>query len=372
MDGREILKRYLEQRRELGESEFVLDNMSVDEALKALGASAAPSSAPAAGRRDAGSSSTAQPPAPVEAIVPNAARQAAEQAASSGDWREALRAVGAPKPESAPAKKDAVAANAAAAPAPSPPSAPSVVSASSDSGATSGDDQPPREKIPRLEMPSPVAGSVGHGMGVPGIVIGSPMRDLLPGPLSHLETLDAIAAAAASCTACGLYAGAKNAVPGEGSPAARFVCVGEAPGATEDELGRPFVGASGQLLTKILDAIKLAREDVFICNVLKHRPPGNRNPSQDEIKACSPFLLRQLEILQPRVILALGTFAAQTLLQTSTPIGKLRGQVHHYFGVPLIVTYHPAALLRNPSWKRPTWEDVQLARRIFDNAARDA
>ena len=161
-------------------------------------------------------------------------------------------------------------------------------------------------------------------------------------------------------------------MPGEGNPHAGFVCVGEAPGATEDETGRPFVGAAGQLLTKILAAINLAREDVFICNVLKHRPPGNRNPAPDEIKACSPYLLRQLELLQPRVILALGTFASQTLLQTTQPIGKLRGQVHRYYGVPLIVTYHPAALLRNPSWKRPTWEDVQLARRVFDSAASGA
>lgn len=366
MDGREILRRYLEQRRELGESEFVLDNMSVDEALKALGVSAAPPSGPVVARRDAGPSASTPLNAPTEPSAPNAARQAAEQAASSGDWREALIAVGAPKPESAPVKKDVVAVSSTAAT--SHPAGP----VRHDADDAPPDAQPPREKIPRLEMPSPVAGALGHGMGVPGIVVGSPMRDLLPGPLAHLETLDAIAAAAAKCTACELYAGAKNAVPGEGSPSARFVCVGEAPGATEDELGRPFVGASGQLLTKILDAVKFAREDVFICNVLKHRPPGNRNPTLDEIKACSPFLLRQLEILQPRVILALGTFAAQTLLQTSTPIGKLRGQVHHYFGVPLIVTYHPAALLRNPSWKRPTWEDVQLARRIFDNAARDA
>ena len=142
-----------------------------------------------------------------------------------------------------------------------------------------------------------------------------------------------------------------------------------APGANEDETGRPFVGQAGQLLTKILEAIQFRREDVFICNVLKHRPPGNRNPTPEEITACSPFLLRQLAILQPRVILALGTFAAQTLLQTKEPIGRLRGQIHRYHGVPLIVTYPPAALLRNPNWKRPTWEDVQLARRIFDNAA---
>jgi DNA polymerase len=150
------------------------------------------------------------------------------------------------------------------------------------------------------------------------------------------------------------------------------MCVGEAPGASEDELGRPFVGAAGQLLTKILAAVNLAREAVYICNVLKHRPPGNRNPAPDEVTACSPYLVRQIEIVKPKVIIAWGTFAAQTLLDTKTSIGKLRGQVHTYYGVPLIVTYHPAALLRNPAWKRPTWEDVQLARRILDSSSAGA
>jgi uracil-DNA glycosylase family 4 len=122
------------------------------------------------------------------------------------------------------------------------------------------------------------------------------------------------------------------------------------------------------LLTKILAAIDLPREAVFICNVLKHRPPGNRNPRPEEITACTPYLVRQIELIRPKVILALGTFAAQTLLETKLSIGKLRGQIHRYYGVPLIVTYHPAALLRNPAWKRPTWEDVQLAQRILDTA----
>jgi len=144
--------------------------------------------------------------------------------------------------------------------------------------------------------------------------------------------------------------------------------VGEAPGENEDKQGLAFVGQAGQLLTKILEAIGLSRDDVFIANVLKHRPPGNRNPLPEEVVACSPYLVRQIELVRPKVILALGTFAAQTLLDTKLTIGKLRGQVHRYYGVPLVVTYHPAALLRNPSWKRPTWEDVQLARRILDRA----
>ena len=126
------------------------------------------------------------------------------------------------------------------------------------------------------------------------------------------------------------------------------------------------MGQAGQLWAKVIPAINLARDDVFIANVLKHRPPGNRKPMPEEVAACSPYLVRQIELVRPKVILALGTFAAQTLLETKTTIGKLRGQIHRYHGVPLIVTYHPAALLRNPAWKRPTWEDVQLARRILD------
>jgi DNA polymerase len=221
-------------------------------------------------------------------------------------------------------------------------------------------------------MPKPTEAAESAGAEFrQGIVVGHAI-EAGAGAISHLDSIGAVAQAVATCTACPLHAGAKHPVPGEGNPHAGFVCVGEAPGATEDETGRPFVGAAGQLLTKILSAIDFAREDVFICNVLKHRPPGNRNPVPEEIKACSPFLRRQLELLQPRVILALGTFAAQTLLQTTQPIGKLRGQVHRYYGVPLIVTYHPAALLRNSSWKRPTWEDVQLARRVFDSAASGA
>jgi DNA polymerase len=181
-----------------------------------------------------------------------------------------------------------------------------------------------------------------------------------------LQSLADVDHAVAACTSCPLYATATRPVPGEGSPTAGLVCVGEAPGATEDATGRPFVGQAGKLLDKILAAIALAREDVFICNVLKHRPPGNRNPLPAEVSACSPYLVRQLELIRPRVIVAFGTFASQTLLQTTQPIGKLRCAVHRYYGVPLIVTYHPAALLRNPAWKRPTWEDVQYARRILD------
>jgi uracil-DNA glycosylase len=327
VDARDRLREYLEQRRELGESEFVLDGLSVEEALSALGVrGGAPGTPSARLPRDSG---------PV-----------------TSDWRAALRAVGVDQPGSAGAHAAPVGEPQGEEPQAAPELAP--------------------EKVGRYEMPkanAPAANASGELK--PGIVVGHAI-ELGGGALAGLTSIDAVSKAVASCTACGLYSGAKNPVPGEGNPHAGFVCVGEAPGATEDETGRPFVGQAGQLLTKILAAIDFAREDVFICNVLKHRPPGNRNPSPEEIKACSPFLLRQLELLQPRVILALGTFAAQTLLQTAQPIGKLRGQVHRYYGVPLIVTYHPAALLRNPSWKRPTWEDVQLARRVFDSAASSA
>ena len=238
MDAREALRRYLEQRRDLGESELVLDSMSVDEALRLLGAAASA---------------------------------------------------------------------------------------------------------------APVQPAADH-------------------PAAVLATLGEIAAAVEGCQRCPLYATATHPVPGAGNPDADFMIVGEAPGANEDAQGVPFVGQAGQLLTKIIEAINLRRDDVFIANVLKHRPPGNRNPLPQEVAACSPYLVRQIELVRPKVLLALGTFAAQTLLETKLTIGKLRGQEHRYHGVPLIVTYHPAALLRNPAWKRPTWEDVQLARRILDRA----
>ena len=142
--------------------------------------------------------------------------------------------------------------------------------------------------------------------------------------------------------------------------------VGEAPGAEEDRQGLPFVGKAGQLLTKIIEAMQLRREEVFICNMLKCRPPNNRNPLPDEIEQCEPYLKRQIEIVQPRIIGALGRVAAHALLKTQEPMKQLRGQLHQYEGIPLIVTYHPAALLRNPGWKRATWEDMKWLRREYD------
>jgi DNA polymerase len=154
---------------------------------------------------------------------------------------------------------------------------------------------------------------------------------------------------------------------GYGNPDADIVVVGEAPGSEEDKTGSPFVGRAGKLLTDILRAINLEREDIYICNILKCRPPENRNPEPEEIANCEPYLFKQLELIKPVLILAVGTFAAQTLLKSKEPLGKLRGKFHLYKGIKMMVTYHPAALLRNPNWKKPTWEDVQLFRKEYDS-----
>lgn len=182
------------------------------------------------------------------------------------------------------------------------------------------------------------------------------------------KTFTAFAEAIGNCPKCSLLAGTRRQIVfGTGNPSADIVVVGEAPGADEDVQGKPFVGRAGKLLTDILAAISLSRDEIFICNILKCRPPDNRNPLPDEIANCEPYLFKQLEMIKPRLILAVGTFAAQTLLQTKEPLGRLRGKFHEYKGVKMMVTYHPAALLRNPNWKRPTWEDVQLFRKEYDS-----
>ncbi|MGI9090537.1 MAG: uracil-DNA glycosylase [Gemmatimonadaceae bacterium] len=307
MDARERLRAYLEQRRELGEGEFVLDGLSVDDAMAAIDALRS-------GRP------------PVTGSVRESRPEAATRAATP------------------------------AAPAPTPP------------GPTRPDVVAPAPDVRLSESPEANEGAHHMKEFEQGLVVGTPNGTLLePNPFADVRSLAALAKLVQECTRCPLYQTATHGVPGEGDPKAGLMVVGEAPGANEDETGRPFVGQSGTLLNKILEAIDLKREDVFISNVVKHRPPGNRNPTSDEVAACSPYLVRQIQIIKPKVILALGTFAAQTLLNTKTPIGKLRGAVHRYHGTPLIVTYHPAALLRNPAWKRPTWEDVKLARRILDS-----
>ncbi|MEO6210087.1 MAG: uracil-DNA glycosylase [Gemmatimonadaceae bacterium] len=319
MSAEELLRRYLEQRRDMGETELVLDGLSVEEVMKLVGIKR--------GRRAS----------PVERERPLAAevegRSSVGEPASAG-WRDALRAA--------------------------------------ESGAA---EPPPR--LPRsapfeqqvFAEPAPAPSSVPNAPAAPGLIVGSENGERIPGEIGAATDLAQLAELIRRCTRCDLYKTATNAVPGEGNPHAGFMCIGEAPGAQEDASGRPFFGQAGQLLTKILQAVNLSREEVFILNVLKHRPPGNRNPLPEEINACRPYLVRQVELVAPKVILALGTFAAQSLLETKLSIGKLRGSVHRYHGIPVIVTYHPAALLRNPAWKRPTWEDVQLARRILDDAS---
>lgn len=184
--------------------------------------------------------------------------------------------------------------------------------------------------------------------------------------IAEAADLEALAALVAACSRCSLHEARKNPVFGEGAADARVVCVGEAPGAHEDETGRPFVGRAGRLLDRLLMSIGLPRTSVYICNVLKSRPPRNRDPLPEEVAACAPYLLRQLALIEPEVIIAFGAFAARTLLETKSALGRLRGSVHRYSGYPVVVTYHPAALLRNPGWIRPTWEDLQIVRRMLD------
>ena len=162
------------------------------------------------------------------------------------------------------------------------------------------------------------------------------------------------------CTRCGLHASRTHLVFGTGDPQAQLMFIGEAPGEQEDLQAQPFVGRAGQLLTRIIKAMNLERENVYIANIIKCRPPSNRNPQPDEIATCEPFLRKQVEIVNPKVICALGTFAAQTLLKTDQKISRLRGRFHDYCGVPLMPTFHPAYLLRNPSDKRLVWEDMKL------------
>ncbi len=173
------------------------------------------------------------------------------------------------------------------------------------------------------------------------------------------ETLKEIRIDLGDCQRCPLSKTRKNIVFGSGSHHARLVFVGEGPGYEEDQRGEPFVGAAGQLLTKIVEAMKLTREQVYICNIIKCRPPGNRNPMPDEIKSCSPFLRRQILAIKPDFICALGTFSAQTLLETNLPISKLKGHFHDYMDIKVLPTYHPAYLLRNPGKKRDVWEDMK-------------
>lgn len=223
---------------------------------------------------------------------------------------------------------------------------------------------------------------VGPSSGVelkqkPKTIKVSEERDLFEGKVTNTEwkidprwfesdSLDKLNLGISGCLKCALGSTRKNFVFGVGNPKARLVLIGEAPGADEDEKGEPFVGRAGQLLNKILAAVHLRREDVYICNILKCRPPNNRDPLPQEAESCEPYLKKQIEIISPKLILCLGRIAGQTLLKTNATLTELRTNIYEYQGVKVLVTFHPAALLRNPNWKKPAWEDVQKMRRMYD------
>jgi len=190
----------------------------------------------------------------------------------------------------------------------------------------------------------------------------------LPAAERKAQMLDACYEKMKSCSKCGLAASRHHVVYGAGNPDARLVLIGEAPGREEDLQGKPFVGAAGQLLTKILKAINLSRDDVYISNILKCRPPQNRDPLPEEQDACFGYLRKQIEIIQPEFILAMGRIASHYMLKTSKSMGELRGVIHDYENIKLIVTYHPAALLRNEGLKRDTWEDVQKLQKLYEGS----
>jgi len=222
------------------------------------------------------------------------------------------------------------------------------------------------DEAPAAE-PSPVAATVQE------TTIEQPMSVQPPMPaarsassLSSLTTVEALYDAIHTCTKCPLGFTRNKFVFGSGSPTADLMVIGEAPGADEDAQGLPFVGRAGQLLTKILESIGMSRQDdVYICNILKCRPPNNRKPLVTETDECEPYLLEQIRIVKPKFILALGLTAANTLLKNKDSMSSLRGKVHDYHGINMLVTYHPAALLRNPEWKKLTWEDVKLLKSLM-------
>jgi uracil-DNA glycosylase len=231
---------------------------------------------------------------------------------------------------------------------------------------------------PRARNAAGAAGAAPTADAPPPVAleeIGVNLEDLVTPPLSPPgDTLEQVASEVRACIKCGLSSTRTKAVPGVGTGRVGVVFVGEAPGAEEDRRGEPFVGRAGDLLTKMIQAmdekqlipgVSLSREAVFIANVLKCRPPENRNPLPHEIEACSPYLMRQLALLKPKVIFCLGKFAAELLVGAKGTIGGMRGTVYRYGDAKLLVTYHPAACLRNPNYKRPVWEDLQLLAREY-------
>lgn len=225
-----------------------------------------------------------------------------------------------------------------------------------------------RVETPRADAAAPGSGETDDMP--PDDALAAMPADAPPAAAVALAPAEALAALrqviGPACTRCKLHTlGRRQVVFGVGNPQARLMFVGEAPGEDEDKQGEPFVGRAGQLLTKIIEAIGMTREQVYIANVIKCRPPGNRNPEPDEVLTCEPFLFEQLGIIQPKIVVALGKFAAQSLLRTTEPITKLRGRVFDWRGASLIPTFHPAYLLRNPPAKREVWEDMKKVRELL-------
>lgn len=224
-----------------------------------------------------------------------------------------------------------------------------------------------RELRGRLDAgppPPPAAAPVGGPPRVAGVAAGLTLDE-------RRVRLAALTERALDCTRCGLAAGRNQVVVGTGPLGSRLMLIGEAPGHDEDQTGEPFVGRAGQLLNRILAAIGLKRGEVYIANIIKCRPPENRNPTPPEIAACVPFVREQVDLVAPRVICALGRVAATTLLKSTATLAAMRGRVHEFSGTPLVVTYHPSALLRYPAYKRPTWEDMQVVERLLAGASAD-
>lgn len=312
-DPRDLLRAYLRQRQELGEDELVLDRLSPSE-LRALLGAAAPAAA-----------------APATRSIERPADRPAQRPVERPMERDAERA---------PAAMSRV----EVAPPPAAP-VPGLVETHRREGA-------------------PVPGTTPHPPSPR-----APAAYVSAEEIASLPILADVREIALGCPRCGLAKTRKHVVFGEGREDADVMVVGEAPGADEDASGRPFVGRAGRLLNLMLLSAGFAREDVYICNVLKCRPPQNRNPKPDEVDACSPYLLRQVELVKPRLILAFGNFAAQTLLGTDVSMGQLRrGTGHQFRGIPVVPTYHPSACLRTQAWTRSVWEDLQRARDVLDAA----
>lgn len=230
-----------------------------------------------------------------------------------------------------------------------------------------------QQQLSQLMRDTARALSQQRELGLDVVFMPAGLDDSLKLPAESIERIETVAETLPqlydhkkNCTDCGLGKVRKTFVFGSGNENADLMFIGEAPGADEDTQGLPFVGAAGQLLTKILEAVQFSRDDVYIANILKCRPPNNRDPEPAEIESCGPILREQIRLIQPKIICALGRVAAQSLLQTNASLGRLRGTFHDFEGTRLMVTYHPSALLRNPSFKRPTWEDVQMLRQEYD------